>query len=470
VLSKEVAISTFAFVLKALSANTDPTLLKIPLDGLTDILERLDDNELYSDWYPSATHAEEIVKVSDTEASSCANGHSGEDALSVETYWLSKKQTTTNRWSACIPISRELSSVTFSFEAKFEPKTVTLLVREKKDSEWIEELTRTIEDADSAEDDSSIILSLKKPRHVESFQLKFTDFNRSNTNQQHTLSNVVVKCTHKLNKAIMPVHEVLNMLQNMAVNVIRNTNSDESLRNAALRSLCALVRTTGSVSHLLNLLRALLSVSTTHTLNDVAQKSARRLTKALLERYYDNAAFLLAEEDTLAVGDTSSSSNSPSTNDSTNAMQTLLFESGVKISLESSGGQVLSVTKNGLVIAPRTRNLGPNEMLTLEECDDGWAFQTSHNKLLGLGNSNEILDEKKDEDEVEDHSSHVIATKDSPATSKETWSVVREGQYILLRGQNEHYVTIGSVGGVISCDAVNRAQATKFRVLLRMLE
>ena len=48
--------------------------------------------------------------------------------------------------------------------------------------------------------------------------------------------------------------------------------------------------------------------------------------------------------------------------------------------------------------------------------------------------------------------------------------MVREGQYILLRGQNEQYVTIGSVGGIISCDAVNRAQATKFRVLLRTTE
>ena len=158
-------------------------------------------------------------------------------------------------------------------------------------------------------------------------------------------------------------------------------------------------------------------------------------------------------------------------------MQTLLFESDVKISLESSGGQVISVTKNGLVIAPRARNLGPNELLILKECEDGWAFQTSHNKLLGLGNSSDILEEKSaEEDEAEQKeeedtiTSHVIATKDSPVTSKETWSVVREGQYILLRGQNEQYVTIGSVGGIISCDAVNRAQATKFRVLLRTTE
>ena len=52
---------------------------------------------------------------------------------------------------------------------------------------------------------------------------------------------------------------------------------------------------------------------------------------------------------------------------------------------------MISVTKNGLVIAPRARNLGPNEMLTVKECEDGWAFQTSHNKLLGLGNSSDIL-------------------------------------------------------------------------------
>ena len=164
------------------------------------------------------------------------------------------------------------------------------------------------------------------------------------------------------------------------------------------------------------------------------------------------------------------------TNETKNAMQTLLFESDVKISLESSGGQVISVTKNGLVIAPRARNLGPNELLILKECEDGWAFQTSQNKLLGLGNSSDILEEKIDVEEEEaeqkdeEPTSHVIATKASPVTSKETWSVVREGQYILLRGQNEQYVTIGSVGGVISCDAVNRAQATKFRVLLRTTE
>ena len=119
----------------------------------------------------------------------------------------------------------------------------------------------------------------------------------------------------------------------------------------------------------MNLLQALLSLSSSFTLDDAAASSARRLTKALLDRFYDNAAFILAEEDTLAVGDTSSMFehilSSPflifilderfflildertGTNETKNAMQNLLFESGVKISLESSGGQVISVTKNG---------------------------------------------------------------------------------------------------------------------------
>ena len=59
------------------------------------------------------------------------------------------------------------------------------------------------------------------------------------------------------------------------------------------------------MSHLLNLLKALLSLSSSFTLDDAAASSARRLTNALLDRFYDNAAFILAEEDTLAVGDTS---------------------------------------------------------------------------------------------------------------------------------------------------------------------
>ena len=314
VLSKEVAIATLGVLLKALSGNSDPNVLKEPLKGLTDILEHLDDNELYSDWYPSAIHAEENVNVSNIETSTCANFHTGEDALSRKTrdneetyhdklYWLSKKQASTNTWTACVPKYRKLSSVKFAFEEKFRPKSVTLSIREEESSEWIEEIVHTV-DADTPEDEC-VKLNLKSPRQVHSFQLKLTDFNRSNTNQQHTLSKVQVRCTHKLNKAIMPVHNVLNMLQSMAVNVIGNTNSDVSLCNEAIRSLCALVRTTGSMSHLLNLLKALLSLSSSFTLDDAAASSARRLTNALLDRFYDNAAFILAEEDTLAVGDTS---------------------------------------------------------------------------------------------------------------------------------------------------------------------
>ena len=129
---------------------------------------------------------------------------------------------------------------------------------------------------------------------------------RKSLEHQRPNAHFNITKTYLALRARIQVHKVLNMLQNMAVNVIRNTNSDEKLRNEAIRSLCALVRTTGSVSHLLNLLQALLSLSSSFTLDDAAASSARRLTKALLDRFYDNAAFILAEEDTLAVGDTSS--------------------------------------------------------------------------------------------------------------------------------------------------------------------
>ena len=210
VLSKEVAIATLGLLLKALSGNADPNVLKEPMKGLTDILEHLDDNELYSDWYPSATHADENVRVTDIEASTCANNHTGEDALSrnkdeeSDLYWLSKKQTSTNTWTACVPKSRKLSSVKFSFEQKNIPKTVTLSIREEESSEWVDEVSRAVE----AEGETFVQLNLKSPRQVHSLQLKLTDFARSNTNQQHTLSNVEVRCTHKLNEAIMPVRSV----------------------------------------------------------------------------------------------------------------------------------------------------------------------------------------------------------------------------------------------------------------------
>lgn len=277
-----------------------------------------------------------------------------------------------------------------------------------------------------------------------------------------------MRCTHKINEAIMQVPQVLSMLQDITLAAIQNENSDTNLRNVAIGSMCTLVRTTGSVSHLLNLLKALLVVKNL-TLDDEASNSAQRLANTLLDRFYENAAFLLAEEDTLAVGDslTISSSNK---DENITAMETLQFKSGVKLSLESSTGQVLSVTENGIVVAPRTRNLGPNEMFTVKECEDGWAFETIQKKLLGLGSPTEILDEKTgdgDEQEEKVSTSHVIARATETITNKETWSVVREGQYVLLRGQNEHYVTIGSIGGMIGCDAVHRAQGTKFRVLLR---
>ena len=81
---------------------------------------------------------------------------------------------------------------------------MTLSIREEESSEWVDEVSRTVE----AEGETFVQLNLKSPRQVHSFQLKLTDFARSNTNQQHTLSNVEVRCTHKLNEAIMPVRSV----------------------------------------------------------------------------------------------------------------------------------------------------------------------------------------------------------------------------------------------------------------------
>eukprot|EP00940_MAST-03C_sp_MAST-3C-sp2_P002793 g2793.t1 len=534
VLGKELLITTLGFLCETVAACADEVpdrVLIDPLKRLSAILEARSSVELFRDWYPPPRTTSECMPLKGQEISASSVSDEsrylpadalfwgGEERRDVyedvpvvkHLYWLSKKGARVTTWTACVESmkNRDVCAVEMEFWGIHAPKQVVLLVSKTsdgatKDSEeriskrdWIEIARKDVAIIKGKKNEPTTyvcgpfhIPPSKRIENLSYVHIKLIDFAQGNDSQQHSLKGVRIRCAHRAYKVMLPVRKSLATIQSLADSALLRSHTESvqrsgrtQLRNVAIRTMANLTRVSGSLDHALALLKIALDdrVRSTQQFDQDTSSAVRELVRALLAQLDADATNLAAQIDSNCFGDGVCIVRDKSSSDGKKkdvSLSVLNFCDGVKLSLESAGGQLLATSASGPALLAG-RKLNADAMFTLREYDGGWGFETAHGSFLCVeDNSKETADGETKESRRRDAetkwsssnpvSSRVVALPASQVSEeRRTWTVVMDGKHVLLRGSNGRFLVLSASGGLAKCDAAQRAQALKLRIIQR---